>query len=334
MSDPLAVLWQHRMPEAVTALDWQPGGMRLAAGSLSGELTTYDSVAGDRSKVAHLEGDVLSVKWSWDGQRLAAGGRDGALVIWEQGAVRCLLNLGRWASAISWARHRPWLAVAAGPDVYVLDAGGSIRAEYLMHPGYVNDVAWEESGHLLAASIGGIRFYETDSPHRSPVAFAASSGTILKLAQSFDGALIGAGKSNGCVVVWNLEGGAGTVLSGSDGAVEQLAWSPDGRRLAVAAIDELTIWRCLNGEVVAEGRLQCPVPEGYPGGMAFHPWRDLIVWGGEAGAVTIWDPDQIAEGPVSEYTVEGDVTCLQWHPAEDRIAVGTSAGFVACLGLT
>lgn len=333
MCDPLSARWQHRMQESVTALEWQPCGMGLAAGSLSGELVVVDSVEGDLSTVTHLDADVLSLKWSLDGELLAAGARDGTLVICQQGSVRCLKNLGRWASAISWAKHRPWFAVAAGPNVYVLDEAGSICAEYLMHPGYVNDVAWEDSGHLLTASVGGIRFYEPESSYRSPVAFAASTGSILKIAQPFAGALIAAGKSNGCVVVWNVEGGSGTVLSGSDGAVEHLSWSPDGRRLAVAASDELTIWRCRGGEMVTEEMISCPVTPGCPGGVAFHPWRDLIAWGGEDGLVRIWDPDRSAAGPVGEYRVEGDVTCLEWHPADDWVAVGSSAGFVTCLGL-
>jgi WD40 repeat protein len=332
VSRPLKLRWVHQFEDAVLALDWEPAGAMLAAGSLSGELSTFHADGEGFSALSMPEQAVLSVKWSFEGKHLAAGGRDGTLGIWQGGSARSLVALGRWVAAISWRPDRPVLAAAAGSDVYILDAAGSGKGAHLLHPGYVNDVAWERSGDLMAASVGGISFYDPDETGRGPSAFAASSGTILKLALSPDGELLAGGKSNGAVVIWQLEGGPGTVLTGSSGGVELLSWSSDGRRLAVAAIDELTIWNCRDGEILAEGLVHCPVPGGCPGGVAFHPWKQLIAWGGEGGAVSIWNPTQASEA-VAEHSLDSDITCLAWNPLGDRLAVGTSAGTLACLGL-
>ena len=69
------------------------------------------------------------------------------------------------------------------------------------------------------------------------------------------------------------------------------------------------------------------------GGLQFHPWRDLIAWGGPDGAVSVWSPYQEADRPLADYHLEGDVTKLAWHPVDDRLAVATSQGIVSCLAL-
>ncbi|MGQ0678680.1 MAG: hypothetical protein ACT4OM_03320 [Actinomycetota bacterium] len=332
MLDRLTAYWATEFADAVPALAWQPSGERLAVGSLAGEVVVV-SAEGDRQVEGSLEQEVLSIGWSADGAWLAAGGRQGRLDMWEQGMWRRTLHLGRWAGALAWASDRPLLAVAAGPDVYVVDSEGKVRAEYLLHPGYVNDVAWEPCGALMAASVGGISFYDPGQPGSQPVSFAPSTGSVIRLAQSPDGEMLAGGKSNGSVVVWKVEGGAGTVLTGSEGAVEHLSWSPDGRSLAVAALDELTIWRRQDEEIVSEGLARCPVVDGHPGGVRFHPWRDVLAWGGPDGEVAIWDINRIDAGKVADCSLEGRITGLAWHPFDDRLAVATSSGVLACLEL-
>jgi len=80
----LDVCWARQLPEAVRALEWQPSGGQLAAGTLAGDVVTI-SASGELQLAAQLSQDVLAVGWSCDGDWLAAGGRKGRLDMWQGG---------------------------------------------------------------------------------------------------------------------------------------------------------------------------------------------------------------------------------------------------------
>lgn len=80
-----------------------------------------------------------------------------------------------------------------------------------------------------------------------------------------------------------------------------------------------------------DGLTHCAAPDGPPGGVAFHPWRELLAWGGPDGEVQVWDPEHDLTQPVAGIMVEGQVTKLAWHPVGESLAVATSTGMVACL---
>jgi hypothetical protein len=205
--------------------------------------------------------------WSPDGRWLAAGDEGATLTIMGPAESVTETWLPGRATAVVWP-DRAEVAVAAGLGAIVVDAGGRMVAHYVMHPGRVNDVAWDPvGGDLLVASAGGIRFYDPAGSGIDPVAIAPSPGTVLSLAVSPGGELVAGGRLDGCVIVWHLDGGTAQELTGSEGGVEHLSWRCDGRQLAVAACGELTVWSLDEGQVLEEGLIHCPViggPRGAP----------------------------------------------------------------------
>jgi WD40 repeat protein len=325
----LGVVWKTALRDCVTSLAWDPAGLRLAAATLAGEVEVFAAAGGSpRSSAIRGEG-VSTLAWSPDGQWLAVGHHGATLAIMGAGSRVTELSLPAWATAVAWCPERGEVAVGAGLAAMVAEPCGRVVAEYPMHPGRVNDVAWDAAGgDLLVASVGGIRFYDPSGSGIDPVAVAPSPGTVLRLAVSPCSELVAGGRLDGCVVVWKLEGGSAQELTGSEGGVEHVSWRCDGRRLAVAAYDELTVWPLVDGEVLQEGLVHCPVAGGPAGAVAFAPSSPLLAWGGRGGAVTVWSPG-LDEQPVAQTILEGDVTALGWHPGGGRLAVATVAGSVA-----
>ncbi|MEX2587821.1 MAG: hypothetical protein WD602_07520 [Actinomycetota bacterium] len=319
------------MPDAVTHLAWSLEGSSLAAGCLTGEvlILRYDGAV--KHRLCAGSQAVSSLAWSSDGYWLGTGSRDGTLTMLGPGGIVERLELGCWIQSAAWAPDRSILAAAAGNNVYVLDTGGHRLAGYLLHPGRVNHLCWDPtSSDLLAATVGGIRFYDVALASTDPVGLAPSSGTILTIAPSPQADLVAAGRSNGSVIVWRTEGGGATVLTGSKGGVSLLSWSADGDRLAVAAFDELTVWRCVHRDFDTEGRINLPVPPGAPGSIAYHPSLPILAWGGEQGRIGLWAPALSTE-QLAGYRLTGDVTALCWHPNGRALAAATSVGEIEML---
>lgn len=331
MTEAMALQWTCELPDSVTCLSWQSIGERLAAGAGSGEVYALGADGGsDQFRLPRAEGaGALSLEWSATGEHLAIGRRDGSLhLLGAKGLKR--VDLGGWISSARWAPGRPVVAATAGQDIYLVHLDGRVLKRYPLEAGFANEVAWSQDGEeLMVAGPGGVRFYATEIEESEPASKAPSTGTVLTLKLSPDGRLLAAGKLNGSVDVWNLATGVATTLSGSEGGVQFLSWSSDGSLLAVAAFDELTVWQISEGEFSAEGLTHLPVPDGPPGAMAFHPWLNVLVWGGPSGRVGLWSPES-NERPMGEITLTGDITCAEWSPLGDRLAVGTCQGAVAC----
>lgn len=169
----LCTVWEATLADSVTALRWDPGGYRLAAGSLGGDIVVFGATGGfPRSSAGRGEG-ISAMAWSSDGRWLAVGDHGSTLTIMGPKGLVVETPLAGWASAAAWAPDRAEVAVAAGLGVTVVDASARLTAEYPMHPGRVNDVAWHPaSGDLLVASVGGIRFYDPGAPGMEPTALA------------------------------------------------------------------------------------------------------------------------------------------------------------------
>ena len=335
MTDAMVLHWTRELPDAVTCMSWQSIGDRLAAGAGSGEMCTFDADAGsEHFRLPRTEGaGALSLEWSATGEHLAIGRRDGTLHLLDAEGLK-RVDLGGWICSARWAPRRPVVAATAGRDVYIVQLDGRVLKRYPLEAGFANQLVWSPDGdELMVAGPGGVRFYDTDIEESQPASKAPSTGTVLTLKLSPDGRLLAAGKLNGSVDVWDLETGVATTLTGSEGGVKFLSWSSDGSLLAVAAFDEVTVWRISEGEFSPDGLVHLPVPGGPPGALAFHPWLNVLAWGGAGDTVGLWSTES-KEGPMGEIAVPGDVTSAEWNPLGDRLAVGTCLGTVACAVLT
>jgi len=315
----------------VSTLTWSAGTDALVAGSLGGDAVLLSADDGCPTRLPGGDGGVLAAAWSPDGGAVAVGAQGGCLTVWlaQDAAGSWSIDLGDWVGALAWAPDGQALAAAAGPDVRVLGRDATLVVAYPFLPGHVNDVAWQRSGRLAVALRGAVRFYEPPEPE--PVAEAPTASTVLSLAVSADDAMVAGGKLNGSILLLTPSRGKGLSLSGYDGGVRALAWRADAARLAVGAHGETSVWRVADGVPVGEP-VEVLRSEPAPGGLAFHPYLDLLATGGADGTVALWLPG-VTDTTVGSISLGEEVSALAWQPTGDALAVGTADGRAVLLEL-
>lgn len=260
----------------VMDIDFSPDSKRIATAGADTTIKLWDADKGQ--EIFTLRGPIglICVKFSPNGKRLAAGYTDGSVRIVD---------------------------ATAPPDAIVLD-GGKNQIEFLaLHP---------DGKRLATASLAGtIRLWDIDS-RRVLRTLTGHTQMVLGVAFSPDGsqlASVGAKKNNkhvygasqlsiqhadpiddkrpGELKIWNLDTGREffSVL-GHGGGILNVAWSPDGKRLATAGSDQIIkLWNAATGEELKtlKGHTK-PVNI-----VAFSPDSTELASGSGDGTVRIWD---------------------------------------------
>jgi DNA-binding beta-propeller fold protein YncE len=231
-----------------TSVSWSPDGSRLAIGGDTSERTWLFQMPGltPWSRVGVNEGSAGSL-FSADGKTLYLHERDAVRAFdLDTGAMRLIGPVGTTsASSDTPLRLLPGAfgtIVVTGPaELRELTTGRRVARWSVPGTGLLlaPDARW------LLTSSGGLRLPFVEQG----VAFAPgpilTGGPFFAAALSRDGAFVATGET-GEVTVYRNEGdtlrpvGRAT-LPNSPGPIADLAWSPDGSRLAVAANNRLVI---------------------------------------------------------------------------------------------
>lgn len=226
-----------------------------------------------------------------------------------------------FAHAVAVSPDGTLLATAGGDDVAVLwDAGDGAILAVLEHPQAVLDVAFSPDGRTVATggADGAIRLWSAETARLQKV-LAEHERSVTSLSFRLDGRALASADEGGGVRVHDLATGRsapqavrGTRVAFSpdgrslavaaeevrvDGALwgrldreaQDLAWSPDGRSLATCTWDGAAqVWGA-RGPRRLEGHLH---PGGEPGkvaSVAFSPDGGTLAVGAEDGSVHLWD---------------------------------------------
>lgn len=252
---------------SVRSLDFSPDGSVIAAGY--GYWQDYSirlwDLAGETEQ-ARWEGHadtVLSVAFNADGTTLASVGEDHKLWLWDVASGEPVAAAPGHTGLIS--------SVVFSPDGSLLLTGGTEQDLYLWdiigddaHP--LHDLTGhsgsQQTTTILAFSPGGEYFasvadtalflWDTatgEKVHELPY----SSGTLLSLAFSPDGAILAGSAYNGVTLLWDVETGEQLVeLPGHTRRILSLAFSPDGTLLATGSEDGLVKLWGVPGTAVVE----------------------------------------------------------------------------------
>lgn len=247
-----AALWHVELDDYVEALELDPVGDRLVAGSLAGDAVLLDAVSGERIAAlrAHTGGlgGVSAVAWSASGDVVATGGHDGVVQLYDRaGRHLAAHDLGGWVAALEWSPVDGWLAAAVGRTLVLLpDPGVPGRSPHRFDPvaSTITDVAWATNGKRIGVTAyGGVTWYDPDAvPSTEPVRTYPWKGSLLSLAMSPTGKWACGGAQDASVHLWRLWSGDDLSMSGYPAKIEQLAFRPDGAWMAVGCLGEITVW--------------------------------------------------------------------------------------------
>lgn len=214
-----------RLGSAVQALD-HANGVTVAADHDGIRLAGHDHLS-----TRALAG-IRAVALSADGTRVAVAGATDVLLLGGDEMVFPVAG----AERLAWRGDGEWLAAALGPaGVALLGADGPVRLGDFPAP--VRDISWSAPAHAFVAG-GAFRIAAWDAatlPATDRPLVTGQPGLVVveAVAAHPTRPLVAAGYANGQVVVARI-GGRDELLLRQDGAaVTCLAFSPDGRELAI-----------------------------------------------------------------------------------------------------
>ena len=225
------------------SLAFSPDNQTLAAAGVDGVIRLWDlSSNRERVRLAGHKGAVWSLAFSPDSGELASAGADGTARVWNLSQTIEWLTLpgSRAMHAIGVSADGKTI-VFAGQDKHIhtfdLSAGKQTRLPS-GHAGPITSLALRKEADVLATgSIDGtVRLWRTGKDQPAKVIKAPGKRVLCV---TLSGERLAFADDTGAVVLCDASGEIIKTIPGNGTPVWQVAFSPDGKSLAVAAGDRM-----------------------------------------------------------------------------------------------
>jgi WD40 repeat protein len=335
----------------VRCLAFSPDGQRLASGGGERVIHLWDARQGPDSEQGtdpHLARTCLAV--SPDGRRLASLGMGTALRVWDTATGQPVLELegapvlrafaaspdGRWFAGSVASEGGANLPPGARNTLRLWQADTGRRQVALDgQAAPITSLAFSPESTLLAsASSQGSDVWLWRVPSGEPVLLipgAAEGCSVQALAFHPNGRLLAAGGidylatsgADGVVAIWDIQ--ERLMVKSRRGGSSALAFSPDGRRLAVASLGQaVRIWDVEDAHAAdLIGHLDAVTC------LAFSPDGRLLATGSDDRTVRLWDADSGLPRGVAE--LDTQVKAVAFTPDGRHLFTGN--GNTSCCQL-
>jgi WD40 repeat protein len=252
---------QHQ--QLVRTVVWSPDGTMLASGGDDAQLFIWGTNGAVMHNMQH-DAAVRAFAWAPDGQRFVTGaGTEVAFFDIRTGEnlARSTHRHNQMVMSLAWAAHGDMAVVSGGADhrAIVWDTMNyGAMTTFTLHTSGIEVVSWAADGQTVASSSqgGAIRVWNGASGQELHNYFQDANAPMRALAFAPTGTQLVVGGDDGIIRMWN--GTTCQMPGNGDGAhcmdvpqrmqaslkaIRSLAWSPNGRFLAVGADDGmLLIW--------------------------------------------------------------------------------------------
>jgi eukaryotic-like serine/threonine-protein kinase len=279
---------------AVTAVVFAPGGGTVVSASEDRTLRLWD--VNSSHEVAVLNGHedaVRAVGISGDGRRVVSGSSDGTVRVWRTPQVRPFVVPNSWSGY----QVADKVATSADLNRVATVGGGTLQV-------------WSFGSPDAIASMVGPAFSSSDS----------SSGA---LAMSADGRRVAWGTGDNAVRVWTVGEPDAMVVGYHGRSVSALAMSPDGTRVASAAVEGTEHHTVQVWDAESKRALHVLTQPARTDALVFSPDGKWLA-GGVGTFVVVWE---VETGSVL-FKVDGhqsQVDLLAFSPNSQRLASASAS---------
>ncbi|MBK8136036.1 MAG: hypothetical protein IPK52_09365 [Chloroflexi bacterium] len=354
----LMVVWQSSLAfgqggseESITAIKWNTAGETLfigtsnnsEAGCSDGKVYVQDSIGNATIVTIEMACGVVDIGISHDGELILAQNAVGETGIWSNTAGYVYLrSLGSGADITTMEASPAEARVARVlfnelVEIVEYEAENPDSTLVDLEPvlGGISDVAWSPGGdRLIASSLDGfIGLWDSASGDVDHIiTYEANTGKTT-IAWSSEERFVAFGDFSGSVIVWDLdEAGATYHFEEHSDQVNDMAYSPDGTRLASASEDgTVKVWNAQTGALIETLTYPGPVYA-----LDWSPDGSQIAYGGADSSgnppeVMIVDAPEIEPTPTPTFTEPFDdaitpgeyITALDWDSDGSRLVFGT-----------
>jgi WD40 repeat protein len=314
------LLWQwdrdhwQRLPHALPAVNsvytlaFAPDGQTLATAGRERGVTVWDVALGqEHESLKGHTAEIFALAFSSDGRVLASGAGDGRVRLWD---------------------------VAGGEEDHLHVADSDVRAVAFSPDGRELAIGTDQhaAGNPEGAHEGTVRLWDLASGVVSIPAGGPGKNLsgINALAYSRNGRFLAWAEQSGNITLWDRsQERVGASLSGHQGPVKSIAFSPNSALLASGGDDDtVRLWS-------VERQQEIPLPNAAapPGGdgkgktvravyaVVFSRDGNLLAAGGADETVRLWDPAGRAE-PVRLDVSRGSLAALAFSPRAALLVCG------------